>query len=80
MAGGATPADAERTFRAAFDLARQRAEQSLELRAATSLARVLAERGRREEAREALGGVYGRFTEGFETRDVRAARELLGAL
>jgi len=71
---------AEAHFRAAIDIARTRAEKSLELRAAMSLARLLASRGRRDEARRQLAEVYGWFTEGFDTRDLRAAKALLTEL
>ena len=72
--------DAEQCFRRAIELARSRAEKSLELRAATSLARLLGRRGKREEARGALGPVYGWFTEGFDTADLKAAKALLDEL
>jgi tetratricopeptide (TPR) repeat protein len=78
-----TPAaadEAERCFRAALDMARRRSEKSLELRAVTSLARLLAARGRRDEARRLLADAYGWFTEGFDTRDLRAAKALLAEL
>jgi class 3 adenylate cyclase/tetratricopeptide (TPR) repeat protein len=72
--------EAERCFRAALDIARRRAEKSLELRAATSLARLLARRGKRDEARRLLADVYEWFTEGFDTRDLRTAKSLLTEL
>jgi predicted ATPase len=50
------------------------------LRAAASLARVLARQGRREEARDLLAPVYGWFTEGFDTADLKEAKALLDAL
>jgi class 3 adenylate cyclase/tetratricopeptide (TPR) repeat protein len=78
--GRATPEEAERAFRAAIDLARRRGEQSLELRAVTSLARLLADGKRRDEARRELSAVYQGFREGFDTHDLRAARSLLEAL
>jgi predicted ATPase len=53
---------------------------SWELRCATSQARLWRERGRREEARQLLAPVYGRFTEGFATADLRTARALLDEL
>jgi tetratricopeptide (TPR) repeat protein len=74
------PDDAERCLRTATDLARQRSEKSLELRAATSLARLWQQQGKRDDARRLLGDVYGWFTEGFETADLRAARALLEQL
>jgi len=69
--------DAERHFRMAVELARTRAEKSLELRAATSLARLWLEQGKHADARGVLAGAYGWFTEGFGTADLRAARRLL---
>jgi class 3 adenylate cyclase/tetratricopeptide (TPR) repeat protein len=66
-----------RCFRRAMDLARERGEKSLELRAAMSLARLLQRQGQREPARQVLANVYGWFTEGFDTADLRGARELL---
>jgi predicted ATPase len=74
------PAEAEACFRTAIDLARQRSEKLLELRAATGLARLWQRHGRREEARRLLGDVYGWFTEGFDTADLRAAHRLLTEL
>jgi class 3 adenylate cyclase/tetratricopeptide (TPR) repeat protein len=73
-------AAAEAAFRAALDLARTRTERSLELRAATSLARLWRDQGKREAARDVLGDVYAWFTEGFDTGDLRAARTLLDEL
>jgi class 3 adenylate cyclase/tetratricopeptide (TPR) repeat protein len=78
--GDAHASEAETCFRSAVDLARRRGHRSLELRAATSLSRLLAQRGLREEARRALGDVYGCFTEGFDTADLRDAKALLDAL
>ena len=72
--------EAERCFRRAIELARERAEKSLELRAATSLARLLAARGRCADARNILAPIYGWFTEGFDTADLRAANALLAEL
>jgi tetratricopeptide (TPR) repeat protein len=72
--------EAKRRFHEAIELARGRGEKSLELRAATSLARLLDRQGRREEAHAALAGVYGWFTEGFDTADLKAAKALLQEL
>jgi class 3 adenylate cyclase/tetratricopeptide (TPR) repeat protein len=72
--------EAKRRFLEAINLARTRGEKSFELRAATSLARVLESEGRREEAHAALAGVYGWFTEGFDTADLKGAKALLDAL
>jgi predicted ATPase len=74
------PGDAERCFQRAMAIARARSERALELRAATSLARLLVPLGRHAEARRALAEIHGWFTEGFETADLRAARALLEAL
>ena len=66
---------------AAFDLAiktaREQSARSLELRAATSLARLWRDQGKRDEARDLLAPVYGWFTEGFDTRDLKEAKALL---
>ena len=68
---------AEQDFRTAIDAARGMSAKSDELRATTSLARLLARRGRRDEAGTMLADVYGWFTEGFNTGDLRAAKLLL---
>jgi hypothetical protein len=52
----------------------------LKLRAATSLARLWRHQGKRDEARDLLAPVYGWFTEGFDTRDLKEARALLDEL
>ena len=64
----------------ALRIARRQQAKSYELRAATSLARLWGEQGRRAEARELLAPVYGWFTEGFDTLDLVAARALLDGL
>jgi predicted ATPase len=74
------PADAEACFRRALAVARRQGATSLELRAAVRLGRLLHQRGRPEEGREALAGVYGQVAEGLDTADVREARALLDAL
>ena len=71
---------AERCFRAAIDVARQQSARSLELRATTSLARQLKSLGRRDEARAMLAEIYGWFTEGFDTTDLKDAKALLDEL
>jgi predicted ATPase len=73
--GAATAA--EDHFRQALDWARQQGALSWELRAATSLARWLRDRGRSAEAVDALRPVYDRFAEGFDTADLVAAMGLL---
>ena len=71
---------AEACFRQALDVARRQQAKSLELRAAMSLARLWQHQGRRDAARQLLAEVYGWFTEGFDTADLREARALLTAL
>ena len=71
---------AENLFRRSLDLAHKQGALSWELRTAASLARLWRDRGRRHEARELLASVYGRFSEGFQTTDVTAARRLLNEL
>jgi tetratricopeptide (TPR) repeat protein len=78
--GDAHASEAETCFRRAVEVARRGGHRSLELRAATSLSRLLAQHGHREEARRILGEVYGWFTEGFDTADLKVARELLDSL
>jgi predicted ATPase/DNA-binding winged helix-turn-helix (wHTH) protein len=78
-----TPASeetAEDLFRRALDGARRQDASSWELRAATSLARLLHHRGRSADAIACLGPVYVRFTEGFGTADLIAAKRLLDEL
>jgi predicted ATPase len=78
-APGAVDSAAE-LFREALDLARRQGALSWELRAATSLARLRRDQGRSSEAAALLEPVYDRFTEGFTTADLKAAKALLGAL
>jgi predicted ATPase len=72
--------EAEACFRRAIEIARRQQARSWELRAATSLARLWQVQGRRPEARELLGNIYGWFTEGFDTADLLEARVLLDSL
>ena len=72
--------EAEACFRRAIEIARRRSQRALELRAATSLARLLTQAGRRDEARRQLADIYAWFTEGFDTADLKAARALLDEL
>ena len=74
------PEEAEVCFQQALDIARRQQAKSLELRAATSLARLWLQQGKRAEARALLAPLYGWFTEGFDTADLRDARTLLEAL
>ena len=78
-----TPAAAktvEDLFRQALDEARRQEALSFELRAATSLARLLRDQSRPTEALKALQPIYDRFTEGFDTTDLKAAKALLDDL
>ena len=67
-------------FGKAIDIARRQSAKSWELRASASLARLLGRLGKRDEARQMLAEVYGRFTEGFDTRDLKEAKALLEEL
>ena len=61
-------------------MARKQGAKSWELRATTSLARLLASLGHREEARTMLAEIYNWFTEGFDTADLKEAKALLDEL
>ncbi|MGH7860283.1 MAG: hypothetical protein ACREQY_23385 [Candidatus Binatia bacterium] len=63
-----------------FDIARGQNARSLELRAATRLARLLQREGRVQEARSMLRNIYSWFTEGFDTADLKDAKRLLDEL
>jgi predicted ATPase len=80
LLAGTDPAGAEARFMTACEVARQQKAKSLELRAATSLARLWAEQGERQKAQDLLAPVYGWFTEGFDTADLKDAKALLDAL
>jgi predicted ATPase len=73
-------AKAEACFERALAVARQQQAKSWELRAATSLARLWRDQGKAQQAPELLAPIYGWFTEGFDTRDLRAAKVLLNDL
>jgi len=73
-------AAAEGLFRQALDWARRQRALSWELRSATSLARLMRDQGRIEEARDLLGSVYAHFSEGFGTVDLTTAKALLDQL
>jgi predicted ATPase len=75
-----TAKKAEASFRASLDIAQKQGAKSWELRAATSLARLWGDQGRRAEAQDLLAPVYGWFTEGFDTADLKEANGLLDAL
>ena len=71
---------AEADFREAIALAQKTHAKSWQLRATTSLARLLASQARRDEARTMLAEIYGWFTEGFDTADLKDAKTLLDHL
>ena len=73
-------AKAEEYFERALAVARQQQAKSWELRAAMSLARLWRDQGKPQQARELLAPVYGWFTEGFDTRDLKEAKALLEEL
>jgi predicted ATPase len=73
-------AEAQSCFQRAIEIALKQSAKSLELRATTSLARLLATQGRRDEARTMLSEIYGWFTEGFDTADLKDAKALLEEL
>jgi predicted ATPase len=73
-------AKAQDYFEHALAVARQQQAKSWELRAAMSLARLWRDQGKRDEARELLAPVYGWFTEGFDTLDLKEAKVLLDEL
>ena len=72
--------EAEVEFTRALAVARQQQAKSWELRAAMSLARLWRDQGKVQQARELLAPVYGWFTEGFDTRDLKEAKALLDEL
>jgi predicted ATPase len=73
-------AKAERYFEHALAIARKQQAKSLELRAAMSIARLRRKQGKQDEARDLLAPIYGWFTEGFDTLDLREAKILLDVL
>jgi tetratricopeptide (TPR) repeat protein len=73
-------AGAERSYQQAIAVAKRQSAKMFELRAATKLARLWRDQGKRDEARELLAPVYGWFTEGFDTRDLKEAKSLLDEL
>jgi predicted ATPase len=72
--------DAEAALKGALRVARDQEAHMWELRAAMSLARLRRDQGRRAEARDLLAPVYGWFTEGFDTPDLKYAKALLDEL
>jgi predicted ATPase len=76
----AARAEAENCFLAALEVARMQEAKWWELRTTVSLARLLRDTGRRNEARTMLGEIYKWFTEGFDLRDLKEAKALLDEL
>jgi predicted ATPase len=77
---GADQPEAEACFRRALAVAREQDAKMWELRAAISLARLWRDQGKRAMAHDLLAPIYGWFTEGFETADLRDAKALLDEL
>ena len=71
---------AEAYFERALAVARKQQAKSWELRSAMSMARLWRDQGKRDEAHELLAPVYGWFTEGFDTLDLKEAKALLDEL
>ena len=71
---------AEAYFERALAVARRQQAKSLELRATMSMARLWRDQGKRQQAHDLLAPVYGWFTEGFDTLDLKEARALLEQL
>jgi len=67
-------------FERALAVARKQQAKSWELRAAMSMARLWRDQDKRDEARDLLAPIYGWFTEGFDTRDLKEAKALLETL
>ncbi len=79
-AQGADPSEVEAVFQRALEIAQTQQAKSLELRAATSLARLWQTNSRGAEAKQLLTQVYGWFTEGFDTPDLQTAQALIAQL
>jgi predicted ATPase/class 3 adenylate cyclase len=69
--------EAETCFRQAIDITRRQSAKSLELRAATSLSRLWQQQGKKTQAQDKLAEIYGWFTEGLDTPDLKEAKALL---
>ena len=76
LGGASDTIHAEKFFCEAIAIARDQRAKSLELRATTSLARLISSQGRREEARTTLAEIYNWFTEGLDTADLIDAKKL----
>jgi predicted ATPase len=73
-------AEAEQCFRTAIEIARRQKAKFWELRATTSLAKLLRKQGKADSARQMLSEIYNWFTEGFDTADLKDAKALLEKL
>ena len=80
MRDSSAAGEAETCFRKAIEIAKSQSAKWWELRATVSLARLLRDAGRRDEARAMLAEVYNWFTEGFDTTDLKDAKTLLDEL
>jgi predicted ATPase len=82
LLGQAVPTlrDTETCFQEAIDISRRQGAKSLELRAVMSLSRLWQKQGKKDEARQMLAEIYGWFTEGFDTADLKEAKALLEEL
>jgi predicted ATPase len=80
LGGAAAVPEASQCFHDAIDVARGQSSKLFELRTTTSLARLLAKQGRRDEARSILPDIYNWFTEGFDVPDLIDAKSLLEEL
>jgi class 3 adenylate cyclase/predicted ATPase len=80
QSGDAHISEAQTCFHRAIEIAREQKAKSWELRATSSIARMLAKHGHRAEARTMLAEIYNWFTEGFDTADLKDAKSLLDAL
>jgi class 3 adenylate cyclase/tetratricopeptide (TPR) repeat protein len=78
--GSSVKKEAEDCFLKAIEIARRQQAKSLELRAVMSLARLRQSQGKKEEARQMVAEIYGWFTEGFDTADLKEAKALLEEL
>ena len=78
--GSADGRDVEQCYQEAISLARSQSAKSWELRAVTSLARFWQSQSKTTEARDLLAPIYGWFTEGFDTADLKEAKSLLDEL
>jgi len=80
MEDSSNRSEPEQCFRAAIQIARTQGAKTKELEATTSLARLIAGEGRRDEARAMLAEIYNWFTEGFDLSDLKQAKALLDEL